>query len=315
MQGREDEAIQIARDAVAVAERGSTEVDNRRLNAYELLANLIEASEPEESLELRVKALAAHRRLLPDRPNLAGEISQLAFLLRQAGRIDDAVTMYRDLLDHIDRYQQSSIGPPRVLTDLGDMYREIGQPKKALAAFSESILINPHPVPIVFLYEVQALVESGQFDRAKEAAAKLVESENADSSMVAISKVTDGLIAIAKEDFQQAAEIIKEVVLELEEAKGNYRVLNALKRLLCDCRIKLEQFAAAEFGLYALRRQTMRGGYYRTDRRWIVLSLIDLYEAWDKPDELVHWIQMSKFSRSTAFRQGIQARRRARLGL
>ena len=109
---RNDEALATAREAVAIAERSSTEGDRQRLNAYNLLRKMTFRIAPHESAEAARQVALARYRLVPNHPNvrraMGFRVSAMKF--RRIGRIDKATDCFRQaitiLLKHPDENEQ-----------------------------------------------------------------------------------------------------------------------------------------------------------------------------------------------------------------
>ena len=90
-----DEALRIAREAVAACEIDNTELDAVRLHAYSLLRQLSVQVDPYEATRVWAQKIAAKRRLLPDQ-SLVIDLHGLAMLYRRLGRWDESEIHYRE---------------------------------------------------------------------------------------------------------------------------------------------------------------------------------------------------------------------------
>ena len=286
MQGRHEEAIEAAYEAVAKADSGETEVDSKRLTAYELLASLIQDEQPEQALQLRVDALAAHRRMAPDHVDLAPQMRQLGFRLRQFERHDESIDLYRDAIDIQLADKRDSTYLLQCLYELGDLHMELENWEQAVNCFDEAKQHSRYHSPIVQLDYARALIEAGHVDRVEQML------DSPDNTSKPITLAIEARLAMADGHLNEAKGKIRECLNRLKRERNAGRLWFRVMILKCDCMLARKSYETAEEELRQLQQESTRRGYFRTDRRRVMLRLVTLYEKLGDETQLTHWQSM-----------------------
>lgn len=132
------EAVAFAEEALAIARK--FKLRERVLHCQRMIGICHYADRNyDAALRIFESTLPGYRRL-KDRVGESRALQNIALTLRQLGRNEDAIEVFRQS-ERIGRLQADEIFLMAVLTSIGSTYSVIGRPKDALQAFSECLTI------------------------------------------------------------------------------------------------------------------------------------------------------------------------------
>ena len=145
-------------------------------------------------------------------------------------------------------------------------------------------------LPLAIIDHAETLIECGRLEQATELVKKLSENDSERPMLQATATAMEGQLLIAADDLIEARVKIKEAFDQLARSTRNPRLAERMNVLLIDCDLRDKNYEAAETDLQnAYARIRRRRVFLTMDRRRTVRKLIELYEVWDRPEELEHW--------------------------
>ncbi|MEM1068958.1 MAG: tetratricopeptide repeat protein [Planctomycetota bacterium] len=292
--GRDEEAMGIARQAVETAESGSEEAESGRIQAYELLSNMLRQTDPDESVNVTLKALAARNSIAPSHPALLGDLRQTAVQLRRMERWSEAEDCYRQALQWISVNAPDSAPFRQTTYDLADLLREAGNSEMAIETLKEITDPFDSPLPIGIVELMELFLQNDHRDEAT-TLAKSLEGFGSDKTFLfAVAGVTQAQLMLQESKPEAAKAKLRQVLEGLHSESTNGRLEERVWHLVVDCEIAQGNFASAERMLLRSFQRTRGRGYFPVDRRRSVLKLVQLYEEWNKPDDADLWREKLK---------------------
>ncbi len=306
---RREESEAVAREAVAVAERVTTDADFLRFLAYRSLAMSLRATDPAAAAEHFRKAIETQRGVAIDRIAITDVHFRRAVALREIGRAAEAADCLREAFDVSKHHAETELGPAElgpevILYYLACTERQLGNLAEANRLLRETTEIcDPRRPerPIAWIDWIDLLLELHESADPSEASTHLDEIAAAvrqleqfrKESPTAANRVSADLAAaalhIARGELN-AAEPLIQSAFEGSRKAGARRAVGRAECLRADLFIRRRRFDAAERLLLTLDRAARSQTPFEIDDVLLVTRrLVKLYEAWEKPDEAARW--------------------------
>ena len=290
-QGDRQGAIEAARKAVEAAEKGSSEVDSKRLAAYSMLAFVTRQDSPEESAEMMERAIEAHRRLAPNNPALVEDLCQLGMLYHDLQRWDEADRAYFDALTIARANSGSRSALIDTIVRRAEFLKRIDRHTESAELFGEAISLAPEYRVILKLDYLRSLLSA---DRVEEAARFVAELEKQGQQshvprMNAVASAAQACMMLHENRFDEAEKLISKAVGRLGIRRLNALLVSRLNGIRAECFLAMGDLAMAESILLKSAEDSAGNVFRPMDRRRIGLQLTTLYENWGKPDQASKW--------------------------
>jgi tetratricopeptide (TPR) repeat protein/serine/threonine protein kinase len=274
---------------------------NNLATVYEAVGQL------EKALPLWEQVLAKFQEKLgPDHPLTLATMSNLAGVYQMVGQRDKALP----LLEQALAKQKEKLGPdhPFTLTtmsNLGNAYRAAGQPEKALPLLEQALAkktdkLGPdHPGTLAtMLHLARAYQAAGQLEKAlpllERALAKRREKLAPDhpDTLLTMNILAD--VYQARGDLAKAQPILRECLTRRQQKQPEAWLTFYTQSQLGATLLGQKQYAAAEPLLRAgyeglNQRQAQIPAYAKKYLAEALDRLVQLYDAWGKPDEAARW--------------------------
>jgi serine/threonine protein kinase/tetratricopeptide (TPR) repeat protein len=306
--GQPAEAVPLLEEAVQRHKEGSGHDYHGRLAALDLLASIHQrAGRPAETVRLLEEALSLCRAKLKadDRVTLRF-MNVLGVAYWSAGRLTDSVPLFEEALK-LHRARLGGDNPDTIITafNLAVNYRDAGRLGEAIALFedwltrSRKALGQDHAHT---LYGLSALVETferaKQFDRAAAASRELLAIQSpklpADHPNRAGLLAQLGLFLLQAGQPAEAEPVLREC-LQIREQKlpDDWTTFNT-RSMLGGALLGQQKYAEAEPPLVqGYEGMKQRGAKIPPPAKVRLTEalerLVQLYEAWGKPDEAAKW--------------------------
>jgi tetratricopeptide (TPR) repeat protein len=177
---------------------------------------------------------------------------------------------------------------------LAQTLREKGEFQRAADALRDAVSLNAslnaRMIPI-HLDLIAALAESDQLDEAQRHADKLKEiAETIEWPLATLTaKVGQARVLMGRAELESAEQMLRDAAGSSQTREFPRANMHAFV-VLSECLVQMQRFQDAEASLLALILRVQRGRVYsRSDQRRVILQLVALYEAWDKPDKAAPW--------------------------
>ena len=287
--GREDEALEIARDALARTEKNIPEVEASRLGIYSLLASLTSRSNPQEAVEMRIREVETKRRLTPGHNSLVPDLCQIGFLLRRTKKFDDAEKYYREAIAICEKTKDHRMDVTRPLHELGDMMLESERWEDAANHLRRAATTTETPDPVLLIDYCQALLaQDDTTDITENLAPMISRLDTLDGEVV--SEVTKCQGQMAAGRFREASATLQDSLLTSIRETRNSRLRVRVSCLLATCQCELEKFKVAERTLLQTFNIARRPSFRNTDRHRVIRQIIKLYEDTNQSGKAREWL-------------------------
>jgi serine/threonine protein kinase/tetratricopeptide (TPR) repeat protein len=253
-----------------------------------------------EAAELYRQSLAIHRKLYgSEHPLVAGSLNNLAAMLQELEDFDGAAVLYREALAM--RLKQLGQDHPDVALSLSNLasilqdkreYDEAEQLYRQSLALRIKLFGEGHPRLAITMNNLATLLkDKGNYAEAESlfqqtlALRRKLLGETHYETATTISNLgnvflVQGQYNEAMRHFQQALEIYQKAL------SADHWMVYRTRSFIGSCLTKLKRYREAEEQLLAAHAglKTTRGERHEATRR-SVNRLIELYEAWGKPDQ------------------------------
>ncbi len=303
--GRFADALPLYQNALEICRRVLTPDDRQRLNAMEGLAGMYkDMGRYADAAPLYVEVLQIHREKLgEDHPQTMRTTNNLAVVLRQLGRRDESLNLYVSALTA----QRKVLGADHpdtlaTMTNLGRLYLEMNRLDDAVAVGSEAlarsrkVLGDGHPKTLITMDGLAAvLVAKKRFDDAEkllnEALERSRSTRGEDDVNTAMARHSLALLYLKTDRAAQAEPFVADALESARRAlpEGHF-VIGQFLTTQGHCLLMLNQFEEAESRL--LESHEVLTAALGADHEITsdpVKSLVNLYEAWNKPEEAARW--------------------------
>lgn len=284
-------AERVARDALAMAERVNDERERTRGLAFYRLSAILEHDRPKEAVEWHRKAIDAWNACLGNHLTVAIQRRRLAEQLRSLGRWREAEHSLRQSLEVLSHYPNRD--QPRGTTHhrIADLLRTADEPERALKHLRIAIsLQDPESTfsTVARIDCIDMLLELAKFEEAaEESKAWLTIAEQSDSQIVKImSRVSEAQLLITAGDYETAEQLLRRLSRRL--GLNAPRMRGRIQGVLAKCHTKAGDFDSAE-QILLYQAHDEETALHPLEPRRVARQLVELYEAWGKPDAVDLW--------------------------
>jgi len=258
-------------------------------------------SQSRDGEDLCVRALEMRRKTLPaDHPDIAISLRQLASYRNRQGRRDEALALTREALEIFRVQGASDFLACETTLSLGTYEYQEGNLTEAERLIREAremlvrLLGEDHPAVSGAHSRLAAILEAQQrYDEALEWRQRVLDFKrrhNEPANEIAGATEAVGLVLMKLERWQEAEDALREAVQLQRSFFGPENFAPARPgSALGECLTKRAQYPEAEIELLEAERvwnahQPGGPNVQETRRR-----LVDLYRAWDKPEQAETW--------------------------
>ncbi len=238
-----------------------------------------------------------------EHPQTLAVMNNLGALLIEQGRLNDAEQFARETLE----IRRRVLGPehPRTLSSMNNLssvlYRQ-GKVEESTASFREILDIHvrtvgeTHPNTLTTMANLVAiLLRQGLLDEAEELCRRAVpasrEALGTTHPNTILAQYDFAKVLVAQREFQEATGVFEELVAAAAEAPPPWPTyIPVFRGGQGKCLTRLGRYEEAERHLLAAyRAQVAAAGDEDEDAQAFVAWLIELYEAWGKPEQAATW--------------------------
>ena len=257
----------------------------------------------EEAQPLYRESLQAFRAALgPRHYRVAVCMNNLALLLTEVGRYDEAEPLYRDALEiRREVFGDEHLAVATGLKNLALLLTTAGRYEEAEPLYREALALgrklpgNEQRLANTLNNFADLLATLGRYDKAEALCREALEirrSRSPDHPRVAGSLMVLGRILVGKGDPAAAEPLLREAVARYREtlSQGHVRIARARSEL-GGCLVALGDYDEAE-QLLLESFAAVSGGEHGTMKNQALERLVDLYEAWGKPEAATTYLEM-----------------------
>ena len=308
--GKLDQALPLFEEAVRMARTNAGPVHLKTISSMNDLAVLYQkAGKLDQAQRLFVETLELEKaNLAPGHRMTVTSTRNLAFVYQQLGKLDQALPLFEEALKLAKASQGSDHpGTLKFMYDLASAYRDGGQLEQALPLFRQAaegmekrqFQDSDWPVKemvdglVGCLRTLQRYPEADTWQRKWAQATK--ERLGADSEAYAQALANMGTDMVQQRRWTNAEEVLRECLSIREKTKPDEWFTFNTKSRLGGALLGQRRFADAESllldGYEGMKQREGRiPDNIRTQMRAAALDrLVELYQTWDKPEQLAKW--------------------------
>ncbi|MBX3278639.1 MAG: serine/threonine protein kinase [Acidobacteria bacterium] len=256
------------------------------------------------------QALDLHRKLYgPEHPLVATGLNNVAAMLQEQEHIDEAVTLFREAL----ALRRKLFGPehPEVVISIANLalalqdkreYDEAERHYREALELRRKLLGPDHPNLTITMNNLATLLRlKGDYRQAELlfqqtlAMRRRLLGETHPETATSMSNLAG--VYFDKGDYNEAERMYRQVLdVYLKSLQPDHWMINRTRSLIGGCLIRLKRFREAEEQLLiAHAGLKVSHGDLHTATRRTVSRLLELYQAWDKPEQAAQWRDLPKY--------------------